>query len=235
MRWPWRNSSTMSSGTTSPACAPQVASRPSGGHRRQVLPEPRASGRVDHGIDAAAAGGLGHRFRHRRVAVAEDHVGAQCPHRVGLLGRSHRGDHARPGQTRRLHGCARHAARRRRHQHRLARAHGRDRHHHRPRGRDHALGGGCRHEVVRRAQRDHRTGRHRHQLRVAAPAIGAEHHEPLAQIGPPAPAGGTGPARELLVRGDRVAVGDALDVGPHRDHGAGELSAQHPGHRERPA
>ena len=96
MRWPWRNSSTMSSGTTSPACAPQVANRPSAAIAARRSPT-GASGRVDHGIDAAAVGGLGHRFRHRRVAVAVDHVGAQCPHRVGLLGRSHRGDHARPG------------------------------------------------------------------------------------------------------------------------------------------
>ena len=81
IRWPWRNSSTMSSGTTSPACAPHVTSRPSARHRRHVLAEQRPTGGVDHRVDAAAVGRLAHRLADRRLAVAEDDVGAQRAHR----------------------------------------------------------------------------------------------------------------------------------------------------------
>ena len=155
-------------------------------HRRQVLGEAGAAGGVDDDVDTAAARGLGDGLGDGRLEVAEHDIGAEAQHRVGLLGRADRGDHAGAGDHRRLHSGAGHTARCRGHEHGLAGSHGGDARHHRPRRRSDALGGGGGDELVLALERDHRAGRDDRELGVAAPAVGAEDDESLAQVLAPA-------------------------------------------------
>ena len=206
-----------------------------GRHRSHVVAEQRPAGAVDHRVDAASAGRGAHRLAHRGLPVAEHRVGPERLHARDLLGRSDRGDHASARNAGRLHRRARDAAGRRRDEHGLPRSHVRDRGDHRPRGADVALRCGSEHELAGAPQRDHRTGRHRHPLGIPAEAIGTEHDEPLAEIAAPARTRGAVAARVLLERRHRVADSDARDLVADLRDGPGELRAEHPGHRERPA
>ena len=184
-------------------------------HRRQVLAEPRPAGRVDDGVDAAAAGrlgdGLGHRRRRgsrtrrrRRARAPRRPSPARPPTRSRARRRCRAACTAAPATPPDADGTSTVSP---------ARTAATDTHH-RPRGRDDALGGRRGHEVVRpsaagsppapappparrsrpsdrcRTRRTARTGPGRQRAQAAQRA-----------------------ARVLLVGRDRVAGGDALDLG----------------------
>ena len=163
-----------------------------GRHRSQVLGEPRARRscrrrrrRRGPPVASATASATGD------VAVAEHDVGAELAHRLDLVRRADRGDHARAGDPRRLDGRAGDPARRRRHQHRLAgpRPPPTIAPSTRPSRRRTARPRPARSRPPPRSGMTARAGTAR-QLGVAAPAVGAEHDEALAQIRAPAHAGG---------------------------------------------
>jgi hypothetical protein len=200
-----------------------------------VIREQRPASRIHDRIDAAVPGGGANGLADRRLAVAEDGVCAESAHRLDLLGRADRRDHPCACELRGLHRRARDPAGRRRHEDSFAWPNPCDLGDHRPRGAHRALGRGCGEEVVVAAKRNDRACGHTDELCVSAPAIGAEHGEALAEILAPAGAARAAAAGELLVRAHRVSRGDPLHVGADLGNRPGELGAEHPGHRERPA